>query len=307
MIRFLLTFFLMATPVLAQVEARSLAVSDHVLYLGTNAGAIYTSHDDGKTWQGLAQFRKDYVIDRMLIDGERIYVAAWVTNNPSEGVFLRSPDKGKTWELTANTLFRAMILMDGCFIRACTGKMIYAGGPDGIYVSYNAGGDFTKVDSPIKDVQSIAVNDGTIYVGTWHLGWYTHNDGVTWHPISKGIIDDSDFFAILLSGSDIYIGACSGIYKGSDDGEQYRKLKTQKEARRTKVIRMGAKKLLYAGTTDGVFQSVNGGYDWHRQGNRNIVVNDMLVTSPLHLVVATSRFSVIWSDDGGKNYTQAQF
>src|SRR5271170_689534 len=62
----------------AHIEPRSLTEADGVLYLGTSAGAVYTSHDGGLTWQGLAKFRFDYVIDRIAVDGKRIYVAAWL-------------------------------------------------------------------------------------------------------------------------------------------------------------------------------------------------------------------------------------
>jgi photosystem II stability/assembly factor-like uncharacterized protein len=295
-------------PPPAHIEPRSMTQADGVLYLGTSAGAIYTSHDNGLTWQGLTKFRPDYVIDRIAVDGKRIYVAAWLMGDPSDGAFLRSLDSGASWQLTSRKVFRGLTTEFGCIYRACTGKMIYAGGPDGVYLSTNEGYSFEKISSAeIKDVQSIAVNDGSIYIGTWHLGWYSHNNGMSWHHIDKGIINDSDFFSIVLDGSTVYVGACSGIYKGNDDGEQYHKEKTKTDARRTKVIRQVSHDTLYAGTTDGVWITTDGGKNWKRRGNRNIVVNDMVATSPNHLVVATSRFGVIWSDDGGKSFTQAQF
>src|SRR5271157_105972 len=142
----------------AHIEPRSLTQEGGVLYLGTSAGVIYTSHDNGATWQGLAKFRSDYVIDRIAVDGPRIYVAAWIMGNPSQGAFLRSENNGASWELTSNKVFRALALTYGCVHRACTGKMIYAGGPDGVYLSTTAGYDFEKISTEIKDVQSIAVD-----------------------------------------------------------------------------------------------------------------------------------------------------
>lgn len=307
-----LLLLLLAAPASAQttVEARSLAISEHTLYVGTSAGTIYTSKDDGRTWQGLTQFRKDYVIDKILVDGERIYVAAWTMGDRDKGSFFRSMDSGKTWELTETKPFRALALIHGCPVKACYGNALYAGGVDGLYVSTNAGENFTKMDSPIKDIQSIAIDPASpahMWVGTWHLGYYTANGGVTWHSVHKGIINDSDFFSIVFDDGTIYIGACSGIYKGTDDGEQFRKEKTKTDARRTKVLQQVDHRTLYAGTTDGVWITTDAGKTWKRRGNRYITVNDMLATSPKHLVVATLHHGVIWSDDGGKHYTESQF
>lgn len=290
------------------IEPRSLTEADGVLYMGTSAGAIFKSHDNGATWQGFVKFNPDWVIDRIAIDGDNIYVAAWVLGDPSQGAFLRSTNGGAKWDLTSRKPFHGLTTEEGCIRRACTGKMVFAGGPDGVYVSTNEGYSFDKISGDeIKDVQSIAIEDGSIYVGTYHLGWYSHNNGKTWKPIAKGIINDSDFFSIVAYGGTIYIGACSGIYKGNDDGQQYRKEKTKTDARRTKVIKRVNDKTLYAGTTDGVWVTNDAGKTWKRRGNRNIVVNDMIALSPTRLVVATSRFGVIYSEDGGKTYTQAQF
>ena len=296
-----LSLFLAAPASAQNTEARSLAVSGHTLYVGTSAGAIYASHDEGRTWQGFVAFRKDYVIDRILVDGGHFYVAAWTIGDPNQGSFFVSDDGGATWTLTLNKAVRAI---------GTSGTMLVVGAQDGVYRSPDHGRTFESISREIGDVQSLAidsVNPSYIFVGTWHLGYYTRNGGMTWDSIDRGIINDSDFFSIVLDGGTIWIGACSGIYKGSDDGEQYRKLKTKTNARRTKVIWQVSKALLYAGTTDGVWATTDAGKTWKRRGSRQIVVNDMVATSPNHLVVATSRFGVIWSDDGGKSYTRAQF
>jgi photosystem II stability/assembly factor-like uncharacterized protein len=187
---------------------------------------------------------------------------------------------------------------------------LVVGALDGVYRSRDYGRTFDPISTGIKDVQSIAIdpeNPSYMFVGTWHLGYYTHNGGATWHSIAKGIINDSDFFTIVLDGSTVYIGACSGIYKGSDDGQQYAKEKTKTDARRTKIIRQVSKTTLYAGTTDGVWITTDAGKTWKRRGSHYITVNDMVATSPNHIVVATLHHAVIWSDDGGKTFTESQF
>jgi photosystem II stability/assembly factor-like uncharacterized protein len=300
----LLPLLLLVAPASAQLqpEARSLAVSGNTLYVGTSAGTIFSSVNGGKTWQGFTKFRDDYVIDRMLVDGDHFYVATWKLGDPSSGAFFASADMGKTWKLTLYKPVRGI---------GVSGSTLVIGALDGVYRSDDYGLTFFPISKDIKDVQSIAIDPthpSYIFVGTWHLGYYTGNGGGTWHSISKGIINDSDFFALVLDpDGTIFVGACSGIYKGNEDGEQFKKEKTTTDARRTKVIRQVDGSLLYAGTTDGVWATADGGRTWKRRGSRYITVNDMLATSPQHLVVATLHQGVIWSDDGGKTYTESQF
>jgi hypothetical protein len=314
-------FLIPARVSIPYIEARSLAAAPGVLYLGTSAGILYTSHDQGVSWKASTSFGSQYVIDRILTDGDRIYVAAWNLNNPNVGDFFRSLDSGKTWQLTLHKSIRGLALskqtamaasVTGVPMPPVEAETLIAGGLDGVYRSLDQGATWNRI-STIKNVQSVAIDPnypGEIFVGTWHLGYVTHNGGASWHPISKGLINDSDFFSIILDKTDpstVYIGACSGIYKGSDDGEQYKKLKTTKDARRTKVLYQVDKDTIYAGTTDGVFLSTDGGNSWKRQSLNIVVVNDMIATTRNHLVVASLKHSVVYSDDGGKTFYVAHF
>src|SRR5271156_3214169 len=147
--RLLFIFLLMAAPASAQnVEARSFAVSGETVYVGTSAGAIFTSSDDGRTWQGFAKFRKDYVIDRLLVDGDRIYVAAWTMGDPARGSFFVSVDGGKTWALTLDKPVRGI---------GVSGSTLVVGGLDGVYRSMDYGRTFEPISANIRDVQSLAI------------------------------------------------------------------------------------------------------------------------------------------------------
>jgi len=317
-----LAFFLIPARVsVPYIETRSLAATPAVLYLGTSAGILYTSHDQGISWQPFVSFGTQHVIDRILADGDHIYLATWDLNNPNVGDFFRSLDAGKTWELTLHKSIRGLALskqtaaaasITGVPILSVETETLIAGGLDGVYRSKDQGMTWDKI-SVIKDVQSVAIDPnypGEIFVGTWHLGYVTHNGGTSWHPIDKGVINDSDFFSIILDKTDpstVYIGACSGIYKGSDDGGQFKKEKTKTDARRTKVLWQVDSKTLFAGTTDGVWVTTDAGKTWRRRGTRYITVNDMVATSPSHLVIATLHHGVVWSDDGGKTFMESKF
>ena len=71
------------------------------LYLGTETGWIYQSHDGGNSWTRVTQIegRNDLVIDHISIDPaapEHMVLAAFMVNRPGGGIYI-SDDGGKHW------------------------------------------------------------------------------------------------------------------------------------------------------------------------------------------------------------------
>src|SRR5262249_23023924 len=95
--------------------------------------------------------------------------------------------------------------------------------------------------------------------------------------------------------------------KSSDGGAQFRKLRgIPFSARRTRVIRQHPQKssVVYAGTTEGLWRTLDGGLTWRRLTNRNVVVNDVLVDprNGNHLLLAADRIGILASYDGGTTF-----
>jgi photosystem II stability/assembly factor-like uncharacterized protein len=150
-----------------------------------------------------------------------------------------------------------------------------------------------------------------IYAGTWHLPWKTEDGGKSWHSIKKGVIDDSDVFSIVIDParpSNLFISACSGIYRSESAGELFRKIQgIPYSARRTRMLQMdpGDHNVVYAGTTEGLWKTTDSGLTWNRMTAANVTVNDVLVDprKPSRVLLATDRSGVLASDDGGKSFT----
>ncbi len=259
------------------------------------------------------------VLDHIVIDPSdprNIFAAAWNAQLPnSDGDLYRSHDAGKTWEIVADLHGKSLRALS---IAPSNPKTLVVGALDGIYRSHNGGHDFERISpanhAEIKNVESIAIdpaNPDVIYAGTWHLPWKTEDGGKTWHNIKKGVIDDSDVFSIVIDRAqpaNIFISACSGIYRSDSAGELFRKIQgIPYSARRTRMLQMDPAdhNIVYAGTTEGLWKTIDGGVTWKHMTGSNIIINDVLIDprQPSRVLLATDRSGVLASDDGGVTFT----
>ncbi len=291
------------------------------IFLGTSAGNLYLSTDNGKSWSRFAHLGKaaEMVLDHVVIDpsdSRNIFVAAWNAQLPSsDGDLFRSKDGGKSWEIVADLHGKSLRALS---ISASDPKTLVAGALDGIYRSRNGGQDWQRISpenhAEIKNIESIAIdplNPDVIYAGTWHLPWKTEDGGKTWHSIKKGVIDDSDVFSIVIDGarpSNLFISACSGIYRSESAGDLFRKIQgIPYSARRTRMLQMDIAdhNMVYAGTTEGLWKTTDSGLTWNRMTAANVVINDVLIDprNPARVLLATDRSGVLASNDGGTSFT----
>jgi len=303
-------------------DARNFAVdpgNPQHLYLGTTTSWIYQSMDGGSSWKRLAKLDKadDLVVDSLVVDSsdaKTLFAGVWQVDRPAGGIYI-SHDGGATWSASAE--------MDGQSVRALTQsysnpKILVAGTLKGVYRSEDKGEHWKEISPPgsteIHEVESIAIdpNDpNTIYAGTWHLPWKTTDGGANWHNIKAGLIDDSDVFSIIIDPTRptvMYMSACSGIYRSESAGELNRKVQgIPSTARRTRVLMQDPvnRKIVYAGTTEGLYKTVDDGVNWTRITGPDVIVNDIYVNpkDPRHVLLATDRSGVLMSNDAGATFT----
>ena len=290
------------------------------IFLGTSAGNLYLSSDNGKTWSRYARLGSaaEMVLDHIVIDpvdAKNMFVAAWNAQLPvSDGDLFRSHDGGKSWEIVADLHGKSLRALS---MALSDPKVLVAGALDGIYRSHDGGHAWERISpenhAEIKNVESIAVdpvNPDVIYAGTWHLPWKTEDGGKSWHSIKKGVIEDSDVFSIVIDPAqpgNLFVSACSGIYRSETAGEQFRKIQgIPYSARRTRMLQMDPSdhNVVYAGTTEGLWKTTDSGATWKRMTGPNVVINDVLVDPrrPSRVLLATDRSGVLASDDGGATF-----
>src|SRR6267154_4783381 len=305
-------------------NVRSLAIDPKDpdrIFLGTSAGKLYLSTDKGASWSRFARPSNsaEMVLDHIVIDPadpRNIFVAAWNAQLPSsDGELYRSKDGGKKWEIVPDLHGKSLRALS---FAASDPKTLVVGALDGIYRTRNGGHDWERISpenhAEIKNVESIAIdplNPDVIYAGTWHLPWKTEDGGKTWHNIKKGVIDDSDVFSIVIDRAqpaNLFISACSGIYRSESAGEMFRKIQgIPYSARRTRMLQMDPTdhNVVYAGTTEGLWKTTDAGATWKHMTGSNIIINDVLIDPrhPSHVLLATDRGGVLSSDDGGVTFT----
>jgi photosystem II stability/assembly factor-like uncharacterized protein len=166
----------------------------------------------------------------------------------------------------------------------------------------------------IINIESIAVDPkdaNTVYAGTWHLAWKTSDGGANWQHINKGMIDDSDVFSVIVDHDNpaiVFASACSGIYKSETGGNQFSKIQgIPFSARRTRVLKQDPtnENIVYAGTTEGLWKTVDLGKVWKRVSSPEVVVNDVLIDprDSKRVMLATDRSGVMASIDGAATWS----
>src|SRR5579862_9750684 len=303
-------------------DVRSLAydpANPSRILLGTSAGQMFMSGDGGASWSLFAHLGPgdDYVLDHIIFDpthSATIYVAAWSLNDADEGDVFRSDDGGRSW--------RALPGVHGKSIRTMAmapsaPRTLVIGALDGVFRSRDGGATWQRISpenqAEIKNIESVAIdpqNPDIIYAGTWHLPWKTDDGGASWRSISKGIAFDSDMFSIIVdprSPETVYASACSGMYKSQNKAELFKRiLGLPHSAMRTRVLKQDTQRsnIVYAGTTGGLWKSVDGGDKWKLVTDDSVIVNDVLVdpVNPDHVLVATDRGGVLASQDGFAHY-----
>lgn len=288
------------------------------IYVGTTDSWIYVSNDGGSTWARLAHLgqQDNLVIDSLVVDRSdpnTLYAGVWVMDHPDGGVYI-SRDAGRTWMEAPQ--------MSGQSVRSLTQarsnpRVLVAGTLRGVYRTEDRGAHWSEISpagsSEIHEVESLAIDPydaQVIYAGTWHLPWRTMDGGAHWSNIKQGVIDDSDVFSMIVDPSRpsiMFLSACSGIYRSDNYGGQFRKVQgIPATARRTRSLRMDPvnRNTVYAGTTEGLYKTEDGGEHWTRTTGPDVIVNDVYIDprNPQHVLLATDRSGVLASEDGGVGF-----
>jgi len=125
------------------------------------------------------------------------------------------------------------------------------------------------------------------------------------------MIDDSDVFSVIVdhdNPSIVFASACSGIYKSETAGNLFAKIQgIPFSARRTRVLKQDPtnENIVYAGTTEGLWKTVDLGKVWKRVSSPEVVVNDVMIDprDSNRVLIATDRSGVMASTDGASSWT----
>ncbi len=295
--------------------ATSIAVdpsNSKVVLAGAMSSLLFKSSDAGANWELLA-FPKRHLseLTSILIDPEDAnHYLVGVISTDGGGLYA-SRDAGKTWSIIKeiSTLgVRALAYAPSQHSRFVAGTM-----HGGVMLSDDAGKSWTQISDPknsemdsITAVAFDAKDPNIFYAGTSHLPWKTMDGGKNWSSIHTGMIDDSDVFSIYVdpaNSQNILASACSGIYSSGDRGDLWRKLMgIPNTSRRTHVIRQDpvTPSVIYAGTTTGLYKSLNSGAGWKTLTNTQANSMAFDPTNPQVIYMALQYEGIGKSENGGE-------
>lgn len=286
------------------------------LFISTLDGQVYKSEDGGMSWELIENFeRPQLVLDQLMIDSRDsnvIYTSGHRHKLP--GGFFKSTDGGKTWTESKELKAQSIYSMTQSPKEP---NILTVGTGNGVWISYTSGDKWEKIQSDTmpNNINSMAIdprNSKTIYAGTWYRPFKSTDGGNSWRLINKGMIDDSDVFAITVdyrNPDHIVASACSGIYESYNAGENWSKIQgIPSQARRTRDILQHPSRpgTIYAATTEGFWMTTNGGKSWAMTTQRELEINSIAVhpDNPDKVYIGTNNYGVMVSSDGGKNFTQ---
>src|SRR3989454_541611 len=311
-------------------DVRSLVVDPNDpdrFYFGTLDGQIYLSTDAGHSWRLLVNFnRPQLFVDHIIVDPRNSKVLYVATHRHKDaGGFFKSTDGGLTWREAPELRNEALHSLAQS---ESNPNVLLTGTINGIYRSTDSGETWSPLQTSALaaaaaqlrgdkeiDVESLAIdprNPNVIYAGTWYLPYKSNDGGQTWRSIKKGIIDDSDIFAVNIdrfNADHVIASACSGIYETRDAGENWTKVQgIPSQSRRTRAILQhpSIPGLVFAGTTEGFWRSGKGGENnsWMVTTSRQLEINSIAVhpRKPNTVFIGTNNYGDMVSTDRGKNF-----
>ncbi len=288
-----------------------------IVLAGAMNSLLFQSKDAGASWDmlNLPKLSLSEVTTVLIDPRDSNHYLAGMMAAEGGGLF-ESHNQGKTWS-AANGVsdFGVRALAAS----ASDPSHFVAGTLRGVMLSTNSGKSWKRISDPqnleMQGITAVAIDPkdpNVIYAGTPHLPWRTVDGGKTWESIHTGMIDDSDVFSIYVdpfTPTSIFASACSGIYSSDNRGDLWHKLMgIPNTSRRTHVVRWqggsccgdpSTSGAVYAGTTTGLFRSLNRGTTWKTLTDEQVNSIAFDSNAPSTMYLALEYAGLAKSNDGG--------
>ncbi len=256
------------TPLLAQwVQTRgpgtgtvlSFAVSDAKVFVGTYASGVFSSTNNGASWQACCGFANNCGVKSLAVcprptGGVNLFAGTY-----SYGIFLSS-DEGSSWAAT-NVGLPTDISINAL---AVIGTTVFAGTAYyGVYRSTDNGARWFEVnnESTKWGVSSFAVSGTTLFAGTAKGVFLTTDNGANWTAASSGL-PTSDVRALAASGTNLFaVIYQGGVFRSTNDGVSWTAVNTGLPSADVNALSLSGTNV-WAGTSGGVFLSTDNGASW---------------------------------------------
>lgn len=250
-----------------------------ILYIATN-DAVFKTRDAGATWAKIPSFSARRVTT-VAVDPK--FPATVYAGTMGDAVY-KSPDGGQHW-LPHNVGLKEHVSFINQFLfHPADSQTIAAATTVGVFVSRDGGRSWTEQMAGMIEVHIVvSIAQDPVTTSTWYAGTtggaYKSTDGMTtWKKVNNGLIPERILEASMSLGVNVL------------------------------MVDPKTPTTLYAGTTKGLFKTVDGAVSWTRIGEQlpDQFISWLVVdpASPRTLYVA-GRNGVSKSEDGGATWRLA--
>ena len=296
------------------VASCGLIQKDNVFYMGSTGGGVWKSEDYGISWNNISDgFFKTGTVgaisvsesdENIVVVGMGEHAARGVMTSMGDGVYM-STDSGKTWKHKG---LESTFHISDIIIHPENPKIIFVSAQGSQYGPSKERGVFKTIDGGITWKKVLYVNQN---VGASSISMDMRNPRI----IYASMWEHSRTPWQIRSG-----GKNSGIYKSSDGGENWVKLKTglPKEFGKSGVsVSRANSNLVYTileaeGPKSGLYKSINGGKEWKLVNNKRINITrswyymEVFADPQDENVVYVLNAPVMKSIDGGKTFKKLE-
>jgi photosystem II stability/assembly factor-like uncharacterized protein len=283
-------------------------VSDNAIIVAED-NFIWRSTDDGASWD---------VVEQFALTGIRSFARAGTKLFGASNTGIEtSTDNGGSWTFSA--------FSDGAYSFSSNGTVIYLGSASKVFKSTDFGATWIDVSTGLGKggVQALLFDGTNLFAGTPtdSAGIYrSMNGGKNWDPAAAGLPIGKTIRSLMSLGAYVFAGTeGDGIYRSSDHGDTWVKTDVTNTLLAQEFVLTFCTKdnALFAGTTNGIYKSTDGGATFQRILNgfpTNIGVFAWSLTASGSNVVAavTVLFSpsealdaIFYSPDDGSTWHQA--
>jgi hypothetical protein len=316
----------------------SLAISDSIIFAGTDTGGVFLSTNNGIDWLKADNGLPNTSVYSLAVTGNNIFAGTWnglflSTNNGNKwtqvndaGVFaltitgsnifagtwggvLLSTNNGANWTHVNNGLIDSMIIS-----LASSGNTLYAGArgwpySGGVYRSTDNGENWKLVSLNGYMILSLATDGNRVFAGADKFGgqdniqgvYFSNDNGASWEQIGLPI---TFIPSISISGDNIFACGAGGIFLSTNNGSNWEFNFMYGPVGIGHVTSNSS--YIYAGSFGlGIFQSTDYGISWERILQEGFIQS--LVTSETNTYAAISPGHLLHSTDNGKSWDSIVF
>ena len=323
----------------------AIVANDNYVFAGTGSDGVYRSSDFGRTW---TQLFGVYGIDAMCKSGNKVFASTYgytlvSTDNGDSWNYVNSLEGAAPWSFyvsgdtiiagCVNEIYRSTnggnsfteinlgfpYTITNVYCLTASGPNLFAGTSYyGVIMSPDLGSSWTIASNGMgpKDVRAMTIIGTTLIAGTHYVGVYRSSDmASSWNKSMTGFPAGSSVTSMLAVDKDLYAGTRDGIYKTSDEGENWIKLSGTNDTINYGTFRGLCEKdhVIYAGGTlqfnSTVYKSSDGGLTWIRSGNglpADLTFITAMAASGNNVITATDE-GIFYSTDDGNNWYLSGF